>query len=298
MPKSQIISVQHLVDELVGTLKSGGHRYLTEAEIVKIERKLQISVSILRGTRNSLQKIHRLPREILTTILLDVQQTIPSFIPEREEDPFFHSEWMSLLHVCRHWRGIIATCPMFWTRVDSGLMPGKFLQRSQSADIDVYLGYNQRGPFTSELMDKLVPNIGRLRELHLDVSEWDGTTDLFSQLNVSAPKLRSMTIISDKSPFHFAGPGTEVLPSIFNGEMPSLKMLLLTHYTRWPSGYFQNLTHLCLLDQCDTQPNSRPSTSEFLDFLEMSLSWNILSFEEQVLPDRKITIFLSRVPIA
>ncbi|THU76614.1 hypothetical protein K435DRAFT_704483, partial [Dendrothele bispora CBS 962.96] len=119
-------------------------------------------------------------------------------------------------------------------------------------------------------MDKLVPNIGRLRELHLDVSEWDGTTDLFSQLNVSAPKLRSMTIISDKSPFHFAGPGTEVLPSIFNGEMPSLKMLLLTHYTRWPSGYFQNLTHLCLLDQCDTQPNSRPSTSEFLDFLEMS----------------------------
>ncbi|THU92357.1 hypothetical protein K435DRAFT_210885 [Dendrothele bispora CBS 962.96] len=130
MPNSQNISVQHLVDELVGTLKSGGHKYLTEAEIVKMERKLQKSISILRGTRNSLQKIHQLPPEILTTILLDVQQTMPSFIPEREEDPFFHSEWMSLLHVCRHWRGIIATCPMFWTRVDSGLMPAKFLQRS------------------------------------------------------------------------------------------------------------------------------------------------------------------------
>ncbi|THU97377.1 hypothetical protein K435DRAFT_596671, partial [Dendrothele bispora CBS 962.96] len=106
--------------------------------------------------------------------------------------------------------------------------------------------------------------------LHLDESEWNETADLFSQLNVSAPKLMSMSIISDKLSFQFAGPGTDVLPSIFNGEMPSLKRLLLTYYTRWPSGYFQNLTHLCLLDQCNAQHNSRPSTSEFLDFLEMS----------------------------
>ncbi|THU92356.1 hypothetical protein K435DRAFT_594536, partial [Dendrothele bispora CBS 962.96] len=106
--------------------------------------------------------------------------------------------------------------------------------------------------------------------LHLDESAWNGAGDILSQLNVSAPKLRSMTIISDKPPFHFAGPGTDVLPSIFNGEMPSLKMLLLTYYTSWPSGYFRNLTHLCLLDQCNVQPTSRPSTSEFLDFLEMS----------------------------
>ncbi|THU92360.1 hypothetical protein K435DRAFT_210905 [Dendrothele bispora CBS 962.96] len=88
MPNSQNLSVQHLVDELVRTLKSGGHQYLTEAEIVKIERKLQISVSILRGTRNSLQKIHQLPREILTMILLNVREKYLASYLREKRTPF------------------------------------------------------------------------------------------------------------------------------------------------------------------------------------------------------------------
>ncbi|KAK7461436.1 hypothetical protein VKT23_008614 [Stygiomarasmius scandens] len=149
-------------------------------------------------------------------------------------------------------------------------MPKDFLKRSRSADVDVYLGYHQRETFTLQLVDVLVPNIHRLRQLHLDESLCDGMPTFYSRLNVAAPKLTSLSIISDKHSFQFPAPGSDALPSLFVGEMPALRKLFLTYYTRWPSGYFQNLTHLCLMNQCDAQPMSRPSTSEFLDFLELS----------------------------
>ncbi|KAK7458033.1 hypothetical protein VKT23_009941 [Stygiomarasmius scandens] len=232
-----------------------------------MERKVQISASVLRGVRNSTQAINRLPKELLEIIFLYTQHYVPSFIPRRETDPSVYSKWLPLLHVCRHWRGVIAACPLMWNRIDNGLMPKTFLRRSGSTAIDVYLGYNQELIIPPTLVDALIPNIPRFRQLHIDESEWRGTAPLYSVLNVPAPELASLTIISDKPPYIL---GTNILPSLFSGQMPSLKQLTLAYYTRWPSGYFQHLTHLCLVDQCNATPTSRLATSEFLDFLQQS----------------------------
>lgn len=107
-----------------------------------------------------------------------------------------------MVHVCRYWRGIIAVCPLFWTRIDHSLIPKTFLRRSGSAELDVFLGYNQYQLFTPELVDALIPHLPRVRQLHLDESEWatDRAT-LYARLTAPAPKLLSLGIISNQLTF-------------------------------------------------------------------------------------------------
>lgn len=189
------------------------------------------------------------------------QQRLPSFLPLPESGMYSdqHKDWLVLLHVCRHWRGVVASSPSLWSTIDSHLIPHSFLKRSRGLPLTLYLGMRQEG-VNKGLIDALIPHSHRFHELHISSALWDAPQPIFSLLSRPAPRLFSLTI-DDK------GQNGDALAPIFGGEMPVLRQLALKHFTSWPPGYFENLTHLCLYNQ---EVFSRPSTSSFLDYLEAS----------------------------
>ncbi|KAJ3749187.1 hypothetical protein DFH05DRAFT_655895 [Lentinula detonsa] len=230
------------------------------AELHAMEKKLQISVSLVRGVRNLLQPINRLPPELLTLIFRQTQSHLPDFLPIRDLSSSSW-QWLSLLQVCRHWRGLIASSPQLWSELDSGILPERFLKRSSAVPLKAYLGlklYN----LSEDMLDSIASQSMRFQELHLDADSWHSSATIFHQFKCPAPILTSLTLVTD---------GRDIvsgaLPQLFSGEMPSLRKLCLKHLTSWPKGYFQNLTHVCLYDQNEI---TRPTMDEFLDFLSNS----------------------------
>ncbi|KAJ7475771.1 hypothetical protein FB451DRAFT_256355 [Mycena latifolia] len=230
-----------------------------------MERGLQIAAAKLRGMRNSVQPINRLPPELLSHIFSEIQVRLPSFLPLppcgiHDYNNLDWREWLFLLQVCRHWRGVIASSPALWSTVCSSTNPLEFLRRSHGADLTVYLGVRYRD-FPSSLMDALAPHTSRFKEFHMLAEGPEGVLKL-RLFSSPAPRLESLTIeVAEQRDLSSA------LPPIFAGRMPKLRQLALGYFTSWPKGYFHNLSALCLYNQ---KENSWPSTSEFLDFLESS----------------------------
>jgi hypothetical protein len=237
-----------------------------------LEDRLQVLASLLRGIRNVKQPIHQLPPEILFAIFSSTQQHLPSFLPLPDMPPnpipgtlvydSHFREWLSLLHVCRHWRGVIAQLPLLWSEIDGNLVPKSFLRRAKGAQLTVYLGIRKYG-YPKEVLEALIPRIARIKELHVaggSLLNLDG--GIYKKFDLEADSLQSLTLVTDGR-----HPGTDILPRLFGGETPVLKMLTLEHFTSWPGNSFDNLTHLCLYDQ---PIGSGMTTAYFLDFLEQS----------------------------
>lgn len=172
-----------------------------------------------------------------------------------------YQDWTSLTHVCRHWRGVVATYPSLWSTIDAAFMPYTFLKRSLSSPLTLYFGIRNPG-FSANFLEAILPHTSRVKQLHISADDWDGSIPLYQMLSSPAPSLSSLTIITDGKDVVNAA-----LPLIFAGEMPNLRHLTLEYFTSWPPSLFQNLTHLCLYDQFDF---TRPTTSDFLDFLTSS----------------------------
>ncbi|KAJ4468288.1 hypothetical protein J3R30DRAFT_3715222 [Lentinula aciculospora] len=230
-------------------------------ELDSMEQKLQISLSLIRGVRNLLQPVNKLPPELLTLIFHQTQQHLPDFLPLPEPSPSsWH--WLTLLQVCRQWRGLIASSPQLWSELDSGTLPERFLRRSSTVPLKVYLSLKLHD-LSEDILESIASQSRRFRELHLDADSWQSSittsSTIFHQFKFPAPTLASLTLLTD---------GRDIvngtLPHMFSGEMPRLKKLCLKHLTSWPSGYFQGLTHVCLYDQNES---TRPTMDEFLDFL-------------------------------
>lgn len=226
-----------------------------------MESMLQISAAAIRGYRNTLQPVNRLPPEVLVIIFKKIQQHLPSFVPlpDRKRYDDHYVDWLVTIHVCRHWRGIAATYSHLWSTIDSHLIPRTFLKRSGHSPLTLYLGVRKPG-VTQSLIEALAPQSDRFQEFHVAVDTvWDGATPMYSLLNHPAPQLSSLTIINN------GWDGINALPPIFAGHMPNLRQVTLGYFTSWPTGCFGQLTHLCLYHQCRF---TRPSTSQFLDYLD------------------------------
>ncbi|KAJ7127105.1 hypothetical protein C8R44DRAFT_874185 [Mycena epipterygia] len=254
-----------LVGELVDTVK-GLESTFSVLELDVMERGLQIAAAKLRGMRNSMQPIHRLPPELLSKIFSETQLRLPSFLPLPPSGIHDHltcdwCECLFLLQVCRHWRGVIASSPVLWSAVCSFTKPLEFLRRSRDAELTVYLGVRSRS-FLPSLTEALAPHTSRFKEFHMLAMGPEDILKLQQLFSSPAPRLHSLLIQverpEDLSP---------ALPPIFAGRMSKLRQLALGYFTSWPKGYFHNLTHLALYHQ---KENSWPSTSEFLDFLDHS----------------------------
>ncbi|KAJ7576131.1 hypothetical protein C8J56DRAFT_973165 [Mycena floridula] len=242
-----------------------------------MEARLQVATALLRGLRNKLLPIHRLPPEVLTNIFTMTQRVPPSFCPWEAEleglDSAKRPYWLSLLTVCRHWRGIIATSAHMWSCVDNRFDPEIFLKRSRSALLNVHLiSLPHDPPAPPTMLQILGKHIQRFAQLHITAENEPLIFPLL--MSKPAPQLFSLSINNAYSaavPWHMT---TDVLPPIFQGKMPLLKQLSLKGFSSWPTGYFHGLTHLYLHGQSDA---SRPTTSGFLDFLEHSPELEILT---------------------
>ncbi|KAK0488982.1 hypothetical protein IW261DRAFT_1442571 [Armillaria novae-zelandiae] len=159
-----------------------------------------------------------------------------------------HRDWLSLLHS-------LPRPPFLWASVDTSLMLEKFLKRSVSAPLTLYLGIRKPG-VSEKVLDATLQYSRRFREFHIAVDGWEGGTSIYPRLCAAdgAPYLVSLTIMTE-------GRG------VVGGVLPPIRQLCLAHFTSWPAGLFTNLTHLCLHDQSDV---GRMTTSEFLDFIEQS----------------------------
>ncbi|KAI3604292.1 hypothetical protein WG66_008197 [Moniliophthora roreri] len=277
---AQITQIRRIVDSLGASLKSwscdGNARIMSPvAEIEKLEHKLHKAVALLRGLRNDLQPIHRLPPETLVAIFEHTRTTLPPFLPmaNRSGSMFmFLDSQLMLIKVCRRWRGMVATSPSMWNVVGNiGSVvesPTKFLKRSRSLPLDVFFNVFPIGHepvLSKQLVKAIMQRMERVRQFHIQTFLWKEDREIWQSLNRPAPMLESLSI--EALPAH-ARDG--VLPSIFQDKMPHLRYLNLHQFTSWPTPYFHGLTSLCLCCQLNDTPTRRLSTSEFLNFLEFS----------------------------
>lgn len=293
MPPSVLhFSSEELLDALMHRIQKHSARWDT-AKIDATERRLQTAAAVVRGARNSQQPINRIPPELLAQIFSMIQHHLPSFLPlvGRGSDYPRGREWLRVLQVCRHWRGVAATFCSLWATIDNDLRPLTFLKRSSQSLLTVVFGLTKTG-FDQHSLAKIIEELLRIREFHIDFHHSVSCLESSGFLTNSAPNLVSLSLLPNHQP-RIPGGLSSTLSKLFGGEMPKLKQLCLGHFTSWPQNYFQNLTHLCLVEQ-DTL--TRPSTSEFLDFLGSSPRLEKLALVNAG-PTRSISNDLPLVPI-
>lgn len=263
------------------------------SQIDAMERRLQTVTAVARGARNSQQPINRIPPELLAQIFSMIQHHLPGFLPlvGSGSDYPRGRDWLRILEVCRHWRGVAATFHSLWAIIDNDLRPLTFLKRSSESLLTVVFGL-KRTHFDQHSLAKIIDELPRIRVLHIDFHHSGSLLDSSGLLTNSAPNFVSLSLLPNHQP-HMAVGLSSTLSKLFMGEMPKLKQLCLGYFTSWPQNYFKNLTHLCLFSQ-DTL--TRPSTSEFLDFLESSPRLEKLALIEAG-PTRFISDDLPLVPI-
>ncbi|PBK61510.1 hypothetical protein ARMSODRAFT_1089683 [Armillaria solidipes] len=257
------VSLEDLLDAVIDRIDKTARKWTTD-KLDAIERRLQIAAAMIRGARNSLQPINRLPPELLAIIFLMRQQHLPSFLPIPCVSVYkqrHHRDWLKVLHVCRHWRAITATYARLWATIDSNLDPATFIRRSSTAPLTVYVGI-RNGKINQPDLEIILRQTRRIRELHIDAFKWQtSATPLYELLKKPAKSLLSLTILIDGD----RNSTPHDLPTLFSGRMPRLRQLCLEHISTWPKNHFQNLTHVCLYRQ---DREFRPCTNDFLDFLE------------------------------
>ncbi|KAJ7274521.1 hypothetical protein B0H12DRAFT_1089096 [Mycena haematopus] len=265
MTASQRRTIPALVRKLLDIVKTLESTDFNVSELEMMDTALQAVSAKLRGSRNSVQPINRLPPELLAHVFSQAQLRLPSFLPLpptgfHDYETLDWCQWLRLLQVCRHWRGVIASSSALWSTVCSSTEPLAFIRRSRGAELTVYLGLRHWG-FSLSLMNTLAPHTLRFKEFHMRAK---GPADILKHQLFSspAPRLSSLSIEGDEQE-----EWGDILPPIFSGHMPKLRQLALGYFTSWPKGYFHNLTSLCLYNQ---RGSSLPTTTEFLDFLEFS----------------------------
>ncbi|KAG7439967.1 uncharacterized protein BT62DRAFT_976420 [Guyanagaster necrorhizus] len=261
------LSSEELIDALMHRIQKNTPKW-DIAKIDALENRLQMAMAVVRGARNSHQPINRIPPELLAAIFSMTQYHPPGFLPlvGPGTDYTKGCHWLSLLEVCRHWRGVGTAFHSLWAIIDNGLFPLTFLKRSSESLLTIIVGLTKI-KFDQQYLAKIIGELPRIREFHVDFCHSDSLLEssVFLSKN-AAPNLVSLSLLPNRRR-HVALGVSSTLSKLFMGDMPKLKQLCLGFFTSWPPDYFKNLTHLCLHNQ-DTL--TRPSTSEFLDFLESS----------------------------
>ncbi|KAK0199493.1 hypothetical protein DFS33DRAFT_1367452 [Desarmillaria ectypa] len=290
--RAYTMTSEELMDALMYRIQKNAVKWNT-GKLDKMEKRLQTAVAVVRGARNSLQPVNRIPPELLSAIFSMAQHHLPGFLPLFGPQSTYNqaTNWMCVLRVCRHWRGVAATFHSLWTTISNERSPHTFLKRSGDSLITVVAGLTKTY-FDQQYVSAIIESLPRIRELHVDF--WETGSLLGSSIflaETSAPNLVSLSLLMNKEPV-FVGLHP-ALRKLFNDEIPKLKQLCLGYFTSWPKGYFTNLTHLCLYDQ---DRSSRPSTSNFLDILESSPQLETLALIDAG-PTRYISDDLPLVPI-
>lgn len=190
---------------------------------------LKSEIQALEGCYNSVSWPNRLPPEILSQIFI----LVASYSRSRygRED----LKWVSVTHVCRHWRQTALDCLALWT--DLSFVNAEFtrvmIKRSQSAPLSVCYGWNdEKIPF--DVLSDALAMTQRLRSIILascrEPGERLALDPLLSVIARTAPALEHLEV------YVFDNRQPVTLPTKFlEGTAPNLKCLRLNNirFLRW-----------------------------------------------------------------
>ncbi|KAF8647498.1 hypothetical protein AX16_006703 [Volvariella volvacea WC 439] len=117
-------------------------------DIAQIDEEIARSyerIRHLRALRNTLVPVARLPDELLLKIIFAHRsQHEADIVQQFGDDEYFPTlsySWLSITHVCHHWRMVALECPNLWTKMyirnNHSNWLDDFIQRSQSAPISL-----------------------------------------------------------------------------------------------------------------------------------------------------------------
>ena len=198
--------------------------------------------------------VSRIPSEIL------------SLIPDFWDKHYYHRDrsLIALTHVCQAWREIFISRSSLWTDLDC-MGEDKthvFLERSKSLPVNLSLHIKDGLPPCHPSTEIIPHAIGRAKSLSIQTApeELQGIT---THLSRHAPLLEKLSIHG--SYYHETHPNPVLTPTLFNGDLSSLRVLELGSIrTELPWRNMVNLTSFTL----NHMSRGEPSIKQFLDFIE------------------------------
>jgi hypothetical protein len=213
----------------------------------------------LRTRRNNFSLIGRLPPEILSCIFSfhAINQPTPRDPIYNPDDPFPSSSgpirlglgWITVTHVCRHWRQVALSDPNLWRTITFDLgaeWAEEMLERSKatlicySRDLSFQPRVSRRRSLDDEVT--LRKHLSHVRRLVLSGNP-ESLAPAVRALTTPAPRLESLELLRNAPQFPES---CITLPSdLFAHDSPKLRHVTLYGCAvPWDSPLFRDLTHL------------------------------------------------------
>jgi hypothetical protein len=198
--------------------------------------------------------VNRIPSEIL------------SLIPDFWDKHYYHRDrsLIALTHVCQAWREIFISRSSLWINLDckDEDQARTYLERSKSLPVNLSLDTTDRLPSYHPFFEIIPHAIGRAKSLSIQTAPED-LQGITTHLSRHAPLLEKLWICG--SYYHETHPNPVLTPTLFNGDLSSLRVLKLWSVrTELPWRNMVNLTSFTL----NRMSRDQPSVEQFLDFIE------------------------------
>ncbi|KAH9837678.1 uncharacterized protein C8Q71DRAFT_556139 [Rhodofomes roseus] len=234
-------------------------------------RASQRRLANLHSVHNATLPVHRLPTETL----IEIFRLAHAFSSSQKTKA--HVWVIMTTAVCRYWRDIVVTSPVFWRNIDLSKAALEFvdlcLERSAGAGIKLFLTIPQDNNL-SLLAPPLVQHHSRLA--HLDI-QWKTNNPNNAFARVCDTCLPALTSLTAKA--------KHILPLKFTqGYLPSLRHVDVSGVVlHWATLPLAQLTSLALADiRCPNdrgEPNA-VSLADILDILEAFRSLEEFAFQQ------------------
>lgn len=247
---------------------------ITEID-AKIAQHIQ-AIKSLRGQRNLLAPISRLPREILAYIFLFLSKEHP-----------FSLAWISTTHICKLWRQIALDTPDLWTCINLSSrreIVETFLTRSKAAGLTVFTERHFHGERSIANYKLTQEHWSRLVDLeieHLSGSDqsWQNSHNAITS---EASRMRRLRLSYDIFDFrHLRTDVTNYISldcSVLIRSAPSLMSLsLFGFHFSWSTCRVENLSELILNSIADSV---KPSIVDILNILVLSPGLKVLVLDD------------------
>ncbi|KAK7034716.1 hypothetical protein VNI00_012123 [Paramarasmius palmivorus] len=222
---------------------------------------------------NSLLPINRLPNELLSKIFIERCSELKEPIIRDPDYEIPREGWLSLTHVCSHWRRVALATPSLWFSPDFRFpdLSLAMLERSKFAPLHIetyWYHLSEKGRFAVSEALKHVGHIETLKLRYHDEDSEKGVIKGLSALAEPAPMLRSLEV--SRSIVHNPGHGCVTIPATFLGNhTPNITHLRLDgSFFPWDSTFYDNIPSLtCLYLSLTPYEHLSPSRTRLLDIL-------------------------------
>ncbi|KAM5542565.1 hypothetical protein V8D89_003526 [Ganoderma adspersum] len=198
----------------------------------------------LHALQNSLSPVNSLPAELLGLIfphLLsqgDLRSKPSNFLGYASQHdsqngflvdpPSGHRDIVSVTHVCRYWRAVGIQNPWLWTSLPIHHPAALEVHLTRSKNLPISLSLTRR--LSSDVAPTLAPSNHRIRSIYVETTLAVDIELLWDELSLPAPTLEELFIEHLECNSYLDGYDvgrTKRLPPLFNGDVPSLRVLTL-----------------------------------------------------------------------